>query len=472
MNDQIGRSHVSLRFVCCTLLVSALTNACAGGDATRASADRAPIQVIAGADQADTIDAVLPQALVVEIHDSTGKILPGLTVRFYGGIEGTLFSHLNSQSFDTFVLEDADAQGRAKVLVKLGAVAGITKIRVDVPQLRVSDTITFSVKPGAPARFSISPRDTSIKPGTSYTLKAQTTDRYLNPIASAVPTLSATGVAVTPAGLVTGGNTMARARIAVSYQGLSDSASVSVVQRLPMVAFMVGVTLVNTDGSGQTSLATTTDLSLGPSSVAATPNVVYYQGNPGYNAKIWVVQPKGTPRLLLPGETRPESWPRLSPDGTWVYFVRDLTSLWRARLDGTGLDSLTSFTRTRIYFAPTISPDGGSVAIEDGTGLQILDLTTRTKRTLSVTCPAPQYSPDGAYFACMNADGLSIVRTDGTGRRIVAPFGEPDRSGVDWTPDGKWLLVSTSPAMLFEVSTGAVLTLTALGPIGQASFVR
>jgi Tol biopolymer transport system component len=194
---------------------------------------------------------------------------------------------------------------------------------------------------------------------------------------------------------------------------------------------------------------------------------------------VWIVQPSGASRALLPGVTRPEGWPRLSPDGTWVYFVRDYKSLWRAHLDGTGLDSLTSFTAPRVYATPTISPDGRSVAIEDGTGLQVIDVATKASTKLSVPCAFPQYSPDGAFFACATLSDVSIMRTDGTGSRMVASLmttGALDElSGVDWTPDGKWLLVMIGyrfPALV-EVSSGAVLPLTGIGAAYfQPSFVR
>jgi Tol biopolymer transport system component len=390
-------------------------------------------------------------------------------------------SPLDAQNFGTFASDVADAQGRAKTIVKMWNVAGTAKLAVAVPELGVTDTVSFTVKPGAPAMFTIAPRDTSIPPGASYTLKVATTDRFSNSISTAVPTFSATGVTVTSAGLVTATTTTARARIVVSYQGLSDSASVSVIPRLPMVINRNhAVVLINSDGTGATALATSQDYSLSPSSVTATPSVVYYQGDPGYSGKVWVVQPNGSPQVLLPGVTRPEGWPRLSPDGTWVYFIRDYASLWRVHLDGTGLDSLTSFTEARIYAAPTISPDGRSVAIEDGTGLRIVDVATKTSRTLSVTCGFPRYSPDGAFFVCSTPTDVSVMRTDGTGRRVVASFpsfqGPDDLSGVDWTPDGKWLLVTTQyyGAQLIEVSTGAALPLSGLpnGSFFQASFVR
>jgi Tol biopolymer transport system component len=489
MKGQLGRSRVSLRFACCTLLAASLTYACGGGGSDTPTqpkppaVDRTPIRIITGGGQTDTVGAVLLQALVVEIHDTTGKILPGATARFTpvgagNGPASLLLSPVSEQSFGVFASDVADAQGRAKTLVKLGPIAGTAKLEIAVPELGATDTISFTVKPGAPARFDISPRDTTIPPGASYTLKVQTTDRFSNPIASAVPTYSATGVTVTSAGVVTGANTTARAEIVVAFQGLSDSASVSVVPKIPLVMDRNhAVVLINSDGTGATTIATSPDQSLSPSSVAATPSVVYYQGDPGYSGKVWVAQPNASPRVLLPGVARPEGWPRLSPDGTWVYFIRDYKSLWRVHLDGTGLDSLTSFVEARIYSAPTISPDGNSVAIEDGPAVQIYDITTRTPRTLSVTCGFPRYSPDGAWFSCQSSSDVSVMRTDGTGQRVVTSilYGVDGLSGVDWTPDGKWLLVTSSyqGAQLVEVATGSVLPLTGLGyGFFQASVVR
>jgi Tol biopolymer transport system component len=237
------------------------------------------------------------------------------------------------------------------------------------------------------------------------------------------------------------------------------------------------VVLVNSDGTGSTTLATTSDLWIAPSSVAATSSVVFHQGDPSTNGKIWVVQPGGTSRLLLSGVTRPESWPRLSPDGVWVYFVRDMRTLWRAKLDGSALDSLTSFTPPQVYRAPTISPDGNSVAIEDGNGLKIVDMPTKATRTLSVTCPNPGYSPDGAFFACAGSQVISIVRTDGTGQRVVAQFSDgrtaDPMTGLDWTPDGKWIFALVYGPTLIEVSSGSLIAMTAVnGNVFQPSLVR
>jgi hypothetical protein len=439
------------------------------------------LRLISGAGQTDTILAVLPQTLVVEVHDSAGALAVGDSVRFRP-VSSASVSRIAPMSFGAVASVAADGQGRAQCVVKLGSYAGTALVEAAAPALGVVDTFAFTVTHGAPARLTISPRDTGLAPGGSFTLKVlEITDQASNPITGLVPTFSATDASVTSSGEVTVPNTSPlQAKVVASYQQASDTALVSVYPRIPMVVARYGggssVVLINSDGTGSVDVAATPDASIAPSSVAATPNVVYYRGDPSANSKVWVAQPNATPHVLLPGETRPEAWPRLSPDGTWVYFVRDAASLWRAKLDGTGLDSLTAFTSSRTYQAPTVSPDGRFVAIEDGNALQIVDVTAKSSSTLPITCPYPSYSPDGAYFACTTLAEVSVVRTDGTDRRIVHPTGGLDPySSIDWTADGKWLLVMFADryAALIEVSTDTVIPLRAL-PAGafQPMFVR
>jgi len=491
MSDQIRRCRVSLSVACCCcLLLSALTYACGGGSdsSTNPLSGGHGVRVVAGGGQSDTIHAVLGQALVVEIHDSTGARARGALVDFSpvvgpSGSPGVLVAPPGQQEFSISAGAITDAQGQAKIIVKLGTATGTARLEVANFGLGAVDTVTFTVKPGRPAKLTISPRDTSIAPSTGYTLRAAVADQFSNPIAGLVPTFSANGVSVTPAGQITAPSSTGRGRVFLSYKQLSDSAFVSVVPRLPMVINRSSgaggaVLLINSDGSGATTLVANTDNSLAPSSVAATPSVVFYRGDPASNGRVWVVEPNGSPRLLVPGETRAEAWPRLSHDGTWVYFVRDSRTLWRIHLDGSGLDSITSFSAPRIYRAPTIAPDGSTVAIEDGIGLQIVDLATKASRFLSVACAGPGYSPDGALFACFTPGYISVVRTDGTGQRILASFaglGAPDElSGLDWSPDGNWIVgVLGGKSVLIGVSDGTVLPLSGLGPDAlQGSFVK
>jgi len=427
--------------------------------------------------------ATLAQALIVEVRDANSRLATKRTVRFtpVGGAKQptVLVSPLSQNWFAAFASDSTDAQGRAKTLVRFQNVAGTAQLEVAVPELGLVDTVSYTIKPTGLARFNVTPRDTAILPGASYTLKVTPTDRYGNPLSQVVPSFSSTGASVSSSGVVTGPTTLTRARIIVSSQGISDSASVTAVTRFPMIVNQGGsVVLLNSDGSGATTLATASDYSLSPSAVAATKTAVFYEGDPTVNGRIWVSPPNQSPHELLPNPSRPDAWPRLSPDGVWVYFERDYKSLWRAHLDGSGLDSLASFTSPRVYAAPTISSDGRSVAIEDSTGILIVDVATKTSRKLSVTCGFPHYSPDDAYFSCLTPSTVSIVRTDGSNPRLVANLTiVPDNvSSADWTPDGKWLFVTMQAggAVLVEVSTGAVVSLAPFSGTGffQASLVK
>jgi len=328
---------------------------------------------------------------------------------------------------------------------------------------------------------TLEPRDTTVQPGATYTLRAAVTDRFLNPITGATPTFSGIGVSVSTSGVITAGSSFARATIAATYGTAADSAKVSVIPRLPMVANSSGaVVLVNSDGTGANVVARSSDVSLSPHSVKTTASIVYYLGDPWNNSKVWVVEPGGTPRQLLPTASGFNAWPRLSPDGTWVYFIRNNNTLWRAHLDGSSLDSLTTVNPPQIYNAPTISPDGRSVAIEDAGGVKVVDLATKVATVLPVACAAPRYSPDGNYFACLKARVISIVKTDGTGARTVVSLpgfgdGMEALSGLDWSPDGNWILafVGYQGPTLVDVATGTQFPLSQLGyGYAQASFVR
>jgi hypothetical protein len=351
-----------------------------------------------------------------------------------------------------------------------------------------SDSPTTAGPEAVPTRLDYQPHDTTILAGGSVTLRAYWADQKDRWTACTNATFSTTtpGVSVTATGRVSGTVAIAHAPILVTCKGLTDSAKVSVLPPLRLVVNRFGlIDLVNDDGTNPTRLVTDTTYSMAPSSVAATPSVVYYKGDPLVNAKLWVVEPNGAPRLLLSGSTHADAWPRLSQDGVWVYFVRDKTSLWRAHLDGSGLDSLASITpRTNPYRAPTISPDGGSVAVDDSSGLKIVDVARKATRILPITCHHPRYSPDGAFFACAGdgasyaAFDVSVVRSDGTDRREVAQFIEgtdvPDPfTGLDWTPDGKWVLCLCHLTTLINVADGSMIPITNIGSnVFQPSLVR
>src|SRR6185437_12820707 len=127
-----------------------------------------------GADITDTIDAQPLQALVVEVRDTSGKLVSGATVRFVAEPSADTTPPNNvavsmcplSQPACartpptgliqppapvglSVISDTTDAQGRASVAVKLGHVAGRAVIRLTVPELALEDSATYTVLPGA-----------------------------------------------------------------------------------------------------------------------------------------------------------------------------------------------------------------------------------------------------------------------------------------------------------------------------------
>ena len=466
----------------CALLVSVALS-CGGSDAPTAS-ERPSLSILAGAQQTDTINVWLPQAVTVEVRDSTGNPSFGRIVRFTAlrlASSGAFVnvSSLDRQNVGVSTVIQTDSRGRASARVYLLQVAGTAAVEVSVPELGVADTVLFEIRHGSPAVLTMLPRDTMVLPNATFALRSGVTDLYANPIDDAKPTYSATGISVSSAGQVTAGSTFALGNIVAGYGTLTATASVSVLRQLPIVANNGGkVVLMNTDGTGENVLDPTADYSVSPHSVTSTRSVVYYHGDSYINSKVWIVEPGGTPRQLLPAAAGFEAWPRLSPDGGWVYFVRNNKSLWRAHLDGSALDSLGKVNTTALNRAPTISPDGRTVAVQEGAGVKIIDVATKAATIVTAPCGLPHYSPDGQSFACVNSRALVVMKTDGTGARTVAPpfFTYYDQweelSGPDWTADGKWIMtfVAGRGVVMFDVATGAAVPLPRGYP--QSSFVR
>lgn len=121
------------------------------------------------------------------------------------------------------------------------------------------------------------------------------------------------------------------------------------------------------------------------------------------------------------------SW---SPSGDELVFGRDYpTGVYRISAKGG--------TRTLLIpkaHSPAWSPDGRQIAyLANRGGVYLLDLATRRSRFVTKACvkaSAPEWSPDSHWLAfadCLHATAtppdpraLTIVRADGSGRRVVA----------------------------------------------------
>lgn len=451
------------------------------------SRGRAGIRLLDGGGVTDTIQASLPRPLTIELRDSTGQLASGRVVRFTSmpasdssrrSESVASFGPLTGQTYSSLGIAITDSRGQASILVTLGTVAGPARVMIAVPDLGLVDTTVagFTVLPGSPAAFVITPRDTTVQPNAAYLLSVSEMDRFKNAVAGTPSFTPSAGItAVSSSGQVTVGSNWTRASISIrSGATLVDTARVSVVQPLPLVATVDGsVVRVNLDGTGQTVVTRTGSRSVSPSMVSAKPTVAFYEGDPSSDARISIVSTNGEPILVVGPSTgfASAAWPRFSRDGAWIYFSGFRTNgsaraVWRVHPDGTGLDSLATFSTTAVNTAPSISADGHTVAVDNGQSVELIDVATRTSRFLNAPCGAPRFSPDGRRLSCVRNGSLSIVNANDAS---IFPLATPDvalddLTGADWTPEGAWVLVArlNTQAALVNVETSAMIQLPIL----------
>jgi hypothetical protein len=146
---------------------------------------------------------------------------------------------------------------------------------------------------------------------------------------------------------------------------------------------------------------------------------------------------------LLPGATEPtnltfnpafDRYPRWSPDGSMLAFIRD-GRIKIINADGTGL-------RT-IDFGESVSwsPSGTRIAYDDGVSSYTIRLSGFGNKTSIGDGVAPAWSPDGTKIAIeVDVPGgeadIFVVNPDGTDRvNITGEISLLDREPV-WSPDG------------------------------------
>ncbi len=137
--------------------------------------------------------------------------------------------------------------------------------------------------------------------------------------------------------------------------------------------------------------------------------------------EVWLMNADGTGRHPLRHDPKFfDRAPSFSPRGDWVVFARcfppggDLCSIYRAKIDGTGLTAITHFSDNAADIMPVYSPDGTKIAFNS-------------------------YRRGGFLFA------LSRMNADGSGVKFITPQ-ELGAKAADWSPDGLRLVFSTGIA--------------------------
>ena len=481
------------------LLIATLFVSTSCGDSSGPGGGHPGLALVSGYNLTDTIDAKPVKALVVEVRDDRGAIVPrGTIVRFSAGgnfQSEMLVGALTSTFFSTFATDETDGAGRASVIVQMGTVAGPARIAISVPILGVQDTARYTVLPGQPSAILITPRDTAMYVGASYTIHAGVVDRSFNARTDAPVVLTATpGASVSSSGAVTA-STIGRYTLTGTAGSLSATAQFSVVPQGTVAALInrddgFHIVTFNLDGSGFHDVVRVSDGGIGPRPrwVPATSTIIYTE-YVGDFQQLRTVDANGkvSPFFPSPPATMThQAEPSPSANAAVLYFSAydsrcyeaQIYCLFRSGIDRTNPELLGGV----IVFGegnphPSASPDGSKVAfVAGGPRIKVFDYTTRTVSTWSVAGNYPAWSPDGTQIAYADQTGqpLRLINADGTNQRVITlDIGSYAESGVAWSPDSKWLIaqnIVNGTLDIIEVATGKVLPITTGVGYGSVSW--
>jgi Tol biopolymer transport system component len=97
--------------------------------------------------------------------------------------------------------------------------------------------------------------------------------------------------------------------------------------------------------------------------------------------------------------------------------------------------------------------------------MRILDMDTGMVDALDIIGASPRWSPAAdwiAYILGEEAGPLKVMRSDGSDQRQVSQGLARYMGGLDWSPDGEWVIVrnfDTKRLHIIHVSTGLSLPL-------------
>ena len=482
----------------------ALVLAACGGDGPTEPVDNKPsVRAVLGAGVTDTIDAQPLQALIIQVRGQGGVTGSGAIVRVEAQPpddttrrnEAALYvcaiTAPTCGGYDAYgsqlVIDTTDAQGRVKVIVKLGRVAGRAVVHLIVPELGLGDSATYTVTPGKATGVVAQASDTALDIGATATLRGHVVDRYNNTRPDATTLTAGPGTAISvdaATGIVTGRD-MGTQQLFTRYNAFVAITTVRVVPPGRLVVWSSNertVRLVNVNGTEERTLVTgvSSDLGAFPSFDPTRHRVTFHTGTDYFGGppnEIIMIDTTTFPRRDVGPATGFSliMATRELTDGTvLVVAQRDADashpgySLWRLAPDNTITFVIALPDLQTTYGGADISHGGTRVAYmaypSSGPELRVLDASNGSTVFMEAGVLAPRWSAQDdrvAYLVPISGsydyEGHVMIRNaDGTGARALgtAAFSP----GLGWSPDGSYIIGRSSQEQtlrLLRVSDGA-----------------
>lgn len=190
---------------------------------------------------------------------------------------------------------------------------------------------------------------------------------------------------------------------------------------------------------------------------------IAFKSNRNGNYDLFLMDADGRNVVRVTDDPANDHDPAWLPDGQSLVFMSERDSradLYRVYLADLSVERLTDHYEGRAIM-PTVSPDGNWVAFASQTlprdggwtyQIHVLELATKMTWRFDDSGPAcwPSWSPDGATIAHVYLeDEPSTIHTLSSFGNDPAPVaGDPVRWHYypDWSPDGRLLAMSVSPA--------------------------